>query len=176
MEAIKKTICVLLLFLSGLAYSQSAATHTVYIFLSENCPLSQNYIGTLNKLYDAYGAKSGVEFTGVFSNYFSGKKSIREFQDKYDVKFPLIKDKDGRFRERFGATVTPEVFVVDKNALLVYAGRIDDSFYDIGKRRNETTTHDLENVLRQISSGEHLSGLTKTQAVGSAISLKKKNG
>jgi peroxiredoxin len=173
MKTIKKIGVLLLLLVSTYSNAQKAASSfTVYVFLSENCSLSQNYIEKLNSLYSKYKSET-IVFSGVFSNYFSTKKTIESFKGKYAIQFPVTKDKEGRLREHFGATVTPEVFVTDKNAMVIYSGRIDDSFYDIGKKRNEVTTNDLEDILKRISTGAHISGITKTQAVGSVISLKK---
>jgi peroxiredoxin len=173
MKRVKHNLLVLFIAAAFSSFAQQPAPgYSVYVFLSENCPLTQSYIEKLNSLYTSHKSDN-IVFAGVFSNYFSTKKTIDDFKNKYTVTFPLIKDKEGKLRERFGATVTPEVFVVDKNAMLIYSGRIDDSFYDIGKKRNEVTTNDLENILQKIASGSGFSGLTKTQAIGSVISLKK---
>jgi peroxiredoxin len=173
MKTIKKISVVLLLLCSVYGYTQKTSpSYTVYIFLSENCSLSQNYVEKLNALYKKYNSET-IVFNGIFSNYFSNKKTIEVFKDKYEIQFPVAKDKEGRLRERFGATVTPEVFVTNQNQIVIYSGRIDDSFYDIGKKRNEVTANDLDDILKRISTGGHISGITKTQAIGSVISLKK---
>jgi thiol-disulfide isomerase/thioredoxin len=142
----------------------------VYIFLSETCPICQSYTLTLKELYSKYHNQQ-VEFVGVFPNYYSDRKSIEEFQKKYSVPFKVITDKDGVLAKKLKASITPEVFVL-KNNLELYSGRIDDSFYAIGKRRTVITSTELSNALAEITSSQKVK-TPKTIAVGCIISSTK---
>ena len=64
--------------------------------------------------------------------------------------------------------MTPEIFVEGKPGVILYSGRIDDSFYAVGKRRNSITTHELEDALLQITSKQPIK-VPRTQAVGCVI-------
>jgi hypothetical protein len=71
-----------------------------------------------------------------------------------------------------GVRVTPEVAVFvpyTSGARMVYRGRIDDKYVDLGKERPQPTTHDLERVLMAIVEGKHVAP-TMTRAVGCFIS------
>lgn len=151
-------------FSQGTIDNPDQSKTTVYIFLSETCPICQSYTLTLKKLYSEYPS---VEFIGVFPNYFSDTNTISEFQKEYSIPFKLIKDGHGLLAKKLKATITPEVFVVTNN-FVDYSGRIDDSFYAIGKRRNVITSSELNEVLSQLSSGKKVR-TSLTQAVGCII-------
>jgi len=145
----------------------SSAPVTVYIFLSETCPICQSYTLTLKTLYTKYSARP-VKFIGVFPNYYSGEKSLAEFKKKYEIPFALVTDKSGKLSKRLKAGITPEVFVEDDKRTILYSGRIDDSFYAVGKRRTVITSNDLDNALAAITTGKKVAQ-PKTQAVGCII-------
>ena len=70
-----------------------------------------------------------------------------------------------------GATTTPEAAVFVRHATeptLVYRGRIDDRYVDIGRTRPAPTRHDLDEVIAAIRSGR-TPALRSTPAVGCLI-------
>jgi hypothetical protein len=81
-------------------------------------------------------------------------------------------DTNGELTKQFHATITPEVFVTDENKMTVYSGRVDDSYYRIGKRRKIITSTDLDDALLKIINNQKVE-IAKTQAVGCLISLSK---
>ncbi|MFL5764475.1 MAG: redoxin family protein [Bacteroidia bacterium] len=144
---------------------------TVYVFLSESCPICQSYTITLKDLYRKYHPKN-VNFIGVFPNYDSDPDSVAAFRKKYNIPFGLVTDKNGALTKHFKATITPEVFVENSGRLVLYSGRIDDAFYSLGKRRNVVSTHDLDDALNAITAGQKLKP-QNTEAVGCLITVSK---
>ena len=67
-----------------------------------------------------------------------------------------------------GATVTPEVAVV-AGGRVVYRGRIDDRYVDLGRERPAPTRRDLFEALTAIVARKPVAR-AKTQAVGCYIS------
>ena len=45
----------------------------------------------------------------------------------YGLEHPILRDETGVVGRAYGATNTPNMFVIDKNGVLVYAGAIDNS-------------------------------------------------
>jgi len=162
-------LSVLILGLCGFTQKSPPKETTVYIFLSETCPICQSYTLTLKELYTKYSNKS-VKFIGVFPNYYADLDSIQAFKNKYIIPFDLIIDKNAELTKRFGATITPEVFIENEEHLILYSGRIDDSFYSIGKRRKLITSSDLGDALAAITENQKIKPY-KTQAVGCIINL-----
>ena len=145
---------------------------TVYIFLLEDCVISQNYTALLNKLALEYKDKK-VGFLGLFPNSFSRDSTITAFKNKYHVVFPLKTDHYQTMTKKLGATITPEVAVFDqqKNVLL-YRGRINNQYERVGRRRKEASTAELENVLKAWVNHENIA-FTEAKAVGCFINLNK---
>lgn len=152
------------------AANDSTEKFTVYIFLSETCPICQSYTVKLKELYALYHTQN-VQFLGVFPNYYSTAEDISAFGKKYGIPFKLVQD-TGALAGKLKATVTPEAFVTSAAGAILYSGRIDDSFYKIGRRRNVISSHDLKDAISNILSGNPVS-IPKTQAVGCMISLSK---
>jgi peroxiredoxin len=172
----KTFIIVILMSLSTFLFAQnktaavSKAT-TVYIFLSETCPICQSNTLTLKDLYKKYN-EDNIHFVGVFPNYYSTQKSIDEFKKKYAIPFELMLDQNGELTKHFKATITPEVFVEDAYNQILYRGRIDDSFYSLGKRRNVITFTELADALAAIALKQAIK-IVQTQPVGCTISASK---
>src|SRR5688572_2985520 len=66
----------------------------VAVFLSCECPISQKYVPVLNKIYEAYGEKDGIQWKFIVPDRIS-KKALKAFVKEYEVKFPIEID-DGK--------------------------------------------------------------------------------
>ena len=165
------TISLVIIFASGFTPKIPLPKTTVYVFLSETCPICQSYTLTLKELYNKYKDQH-IDFIGVFPNYYSTQKSIEEFRKNYSIPFGLTLDKNSVFTNHFKATITPEVFVETTDKKIIYSGRIDDSFYALGKRRTIITSTELADALSQIASKQPVK-TPKTQAVGCIIDASK---
>lgn len=110
------------------ANAQTIAAHkaTAFVFLSTQCPVSKVYAPRLNALAERCRAR-GVQFIGVFSNMQEGQAEVTAFAHDRHFAFPVVRDADAKFVQRFGATMTPQVFVVVPSGKVVYQGRIDDN-------------------------------------------------
>ena len=141
---------------------------TVFIFTSTYCPISNRYAPEVRRLATAYASR-GVRFRLVYPNPVETAKGIREHMTAFgyagvvealrDQKFALVKF--------VGATITPEAAIV-VGGKVVYRGRIDDRYVDLGLERPAATTHDLGDALAAIVIGTPVPHPT-TQAVGCFI-------
>ena len=150
-----------------LAGAGICAPHKVYVFLGETCPVSRHYTLTLRNLHAQYASEE-LEFIGVFPNRLSTPTAIAAFQEKYMLPFSCIRDSAHTWVNRLGATVTPEVVVVDSSNAAIYRGRIDNTFARVGKRRRVVTARDLADVLNAICNNTPLT-FRQTQAIGCFI-------
>jgi hypothetical protein len=148
--------------------SAIADSFTVYIFLLEDCTISQNCTAALRQLHKKYASES-IQFVGLFPNRFSKKRSIRRFRKKYQIPFELRQDPHQAMARRVGATITPEVAVWNKGKdELVYLGRVDDTYAALGQRRTTATSHDLRDALQAIKEGR-VPTVQRTKPVGCFI-------
>jgi peroxiredoxin len=139
----------------------------VYIFLSPECPLCQSYSLTLRNLYDQYHQK-GIEMIGIIPGADFTTAQIIEYRIKYKIPFTLLKDEKFLIVRKYKGTTTPEVVVVNGAGMLMYQGRIDNWAYELGKKRNVITEHDLQNVLELIATNKPVK-VTRTKPVGCFI-------
>jgi len=143
---------------------------SVYIFMLEDCPLTQFYTLAFRNLYEEY-KDYNIAFIGLFPNRFSKPEKIDSFQQKYKISFPLKTDYFKSKTKEFGATVTPEVVIYNHTFQeILYKGRVDNAYYKVGKKRGQTTTSDLKDALESIARGEPIA-IKETEAVGCYINL-----
>lgn len=134
----------------------------VIIFVSTTCPVSNDYNSRMEALYQEYKNK-GVAFIGINSNKEESVEEIKEHSKKNNLNFPILKDFGNKIADRFEATYTPEVFVLNSNFELLYHGRIDDS-----RKIKNVKQEDLRNALNEILSGKEVS-VKETKAFGCTI-------
>lgn len=140
----------------------------VYVFLGENCVISQHYTLPLRELHAQYAAQ-GVDFVGLFPNGYSTEAGIAAFEAKYQLPFALQKDSAQAMTQRFGVKVTPEVVVYDvAHDTVRYQGRIDDQYARVGRRRLHPTTAELADALAALTQGQPVP-VARQPAVGCFI-------
>jgi peroxiredoxin len=139
---------------------------TVVCFLGTECPLVQLYSTRLSQMADEFRDR-GVQFVGINSNFHDTTDDIRQFLKRQSLSFPLVRDEDNIIADRFGATRTPEVFVLDHKLSVTYQGRIDDQ-YEPGVARNTAIRHDLRVAIEEMLAGNSVT-VAKVDAVGCMI-------
>ena len=107
----------------------------------------------------------GVSLYGVLSNPDIGGRESAEFVDDFGVEFPVILDSAGDLTRRLGPRVTSESFVISTANRIVYRGRIDDRFAAVGRLRTRITSHDLRDIVEDVSRGGRAEPY-ETEAVG----------
>ncbi|HEY4651759.1 MAG TPA: redoxin domain-containing protein [Pontibacter sp.] len=102
----------------------------VLVFTNNTCPYAKLYENRLVTLSSAYASK-GVQF--IFINpgvgLGEGSETLEDLAGK-NYKFPYLADEGQKLSARFGATKTPEVFVLHNTGdsfVLKYKGAIDDN-------------------------------------------------
>ncbi|HZW29934.1 MAG TPA: redoxin domain-containing protein [Isosphaeraceae bacterium] len=123
----------------------------VVAFVDTECPLANLFVPSLIELHKEYAGK-GVQFLAINSSNQDSFISVSaDAQDRH-VPFPVLKDFDQKVANAFGATRTPEVFLLDAHRVIRYHGRIDDQ-YGIGFRRDRPSRRDLKEALDELLAG-----------------------
>jgi hypothetical protein len=152
-------------------FEPSRAKATVFIFVRTDCPVSNRYAPEIRRVYEEFIPR-GAAFWLVYVDPSESAETIREHMKEYDYRLGALRDPKHALVRMTGARVTPEAAVFRQTKgvpEMVYRGRIDDRYVDLGKMRPAPTTHDLERVLQEIVNGKQVSPET-TQAVGCFIS------
>jgi len=141
-------------------YRDSAAV--VVVFIATQCPVSNAYNGRMVELASTYQPK-GFQFLGINSNKQESVDEIVRHSLRNRFPFPVLKDQGNVVADQFGATRTPEVYVILPSRRVAYHGRIDDS-------QNEANIHsrDLKDALDAILAGRPVPR-PETRAFGCTI-------
>jgi hypothetical protein len=140
----------------------------VYIFTSTDCPISNRYAPEVRRLAAAF-AQKGVLFRLVYPARSDAPDAIRAHMSaySYDGVAEAVRDPDFALVKFVGATITPEAAIV-ADGRVVYRGRIDDRYVDLGVERPAPTRRDLADAIAATLAGKPVASAT-TQAVGCFI-------
>jgi thiol-disulfide isomerase/thioredoxin len=139
----------------------------VLIFVRTDCPISNRYAPTIQKLSAAHVGKA--LFWLVYPDKTETPENIRTHDKEYGYKIPSLRDPQMALVKESQAQITPEAAVFDGKGRLVYHGRIDNLYEEIGRARTVATTHELEDAIEATLSGKTVRARS-TQAVGCYIS------
>ena len=144
----------------------SGTSATVIVFLYASCPLCQRTAPVLEKLWKEKQPR-GVQVLGVFTDGTS-VDDLEKYKKDYDISFPLLVDKGGKVAAALSATVTPQAFVLDRDAKVRYMGRIDDLYQVRGVQSQVPVREDLREALSDTLAGSAVR-VPRTLPVGCAI-------
>jgi alkyl hydroperoxide reductase subunit AhpC len=116
----------------------------------------------MNSLYKDYSDKQ-VSFVAINSNKAESIEDIKSHAKEKGFKFPVLKDWNNVVANKLGATVTPEIYVLNPGLEILYHGRIDNS-----SKVDKVTSNDLRNVLDEILNSKPIA-VRSTKAFGCTI-------
>ena len=137
---------------------------TVVVWLSAQCPVVKGYKDRINEIAAAYQAK-GINFVGVNSNATEDLAWVKSNIAEFGYKFPVLIDKGNVLADKWGATVTPEVYFLDEKNVLQYHGAID----------NDRSGSNITDPFLKTAFDSSLAGkpIAKTKAAAFGCSIKK---
>jgi peroxiredoxin len=121
----------------------------VVMFIATKCPVSNAYNDRMGAIAREYSSK-GIQFVGINSNKAESAEEVAAHAQEHRLTFPIAKDPGNKVADLYGATRTPEVFVLSPKGDLLYHGRIDESQDDPKNVRSP----DLRNALDAILAGK----------------------
>ena len=144
---------------------ENAGKPVVLLFVRTDCPISNRYAPLIQRISSHYAAK--VAFSLVYPGKSSSAERIRQHESDYGYKLPALRDPQHALVLQAQVQVTPEAAVFDANHRLVYHGRIDNLYEDVGRARPAATTHELDDAIQAALNGK--APPTNTPAVGCYI-------
>jgi hypothetical protein len=146
-------------------HSDSAALYLL-VFLSPECPLSQNYTLVLNDLQKKFSRE--VSLHGIIPGRMYSEQVVQQFVKDYTMRFPVWIDLKKELSNYVHASVTPEVVLLNKSGALVYRGAIDDWVQAFGKKKAKAKVHYLEDAIKAYLQNKNVA-VKKTSPVGCLI-------
>lgn len=117
----------------------------VIVFTSHECPIANGYAPTLGRLASEW-AGQGVRLYIVYVDPDLTREQAQAHSRDYALPGTLLLDPAQRLAEPLGVTRTPEAVVLSA-AGMVYRGRIDDQWQELGARTPEAAVHDLRDAV-----------------------------
>lgn len=147
----------------------------VVAFLGVECPLVKLYAPRLADLAREYESR-GVTVLGVDSNQQDAVTELAAFAREYKLDFPLLKDADQAVMQQFAAVRTPQVFVLDAQRTIRYAGRIDDQYGFTATGQNyqmpQPKRRDLATAIDELLAGGAVT-VPNTESPGCRIAARR---
>lgn len=142
----------------------------VVAFLGTECPLAKLYGPRMQQLSEEF-ASQGVTFIGINSNRQDSITEMANHARIHNMEFPFLKDVGNAVADQFGATRTPQIFVLDGDRNVQYHGRIDGQYSfgaGVGYAAPQLDRRDLAVALEELLAGKEVS-VPVTEAKGCLI-------
>jgi peroxiredoxin len=148
---------------------------TIVVFTCNHCPFAKSYQGRIKDIARDYKNK-GINLVAINPNDAeeypddSYANMIKRAKTK-KYNFPYLRDRTQKTAVKYGAVVTPHIFLLDSKKRLYFRGPIDDSWRDPDKVENRYLREAIDAML----AGEKLVN-DKRRAMGCSIKWLKARG
>ncbi len=148
-------------------FAAKPASVTVLLFVSNDCPIANRYAPEIQRLHDRFACR-GAAFWLVHADPSESPVEIQQHARLYHLDLPLIRDPHHQLTRLAKAEVTPSAAVFFPGRKLIYHGRIDDRFVELGRERPEAMNHDLAEAIEAALSHKRVP-VSAAKAVGCYI-------
>lgn len=132
-----------------------------------SCPYVKRHYraDTMEKLAKRYD--SGVVWLAVNSTWSNEPEDTRSWKKEQGFAYATLQDADGKLGRLYGATTTPDMFVIDPDGVLRYAGAIDDD----PRGKSESPDNYVDGALQALMAGANPDP-SQTRAYGCSVKYK----
>jgi thiol-disulfide isomerase/thioredoxin len=140
----------------------------VIVFLANHCPVVRAYEDRVIDFTKDYKGK-GVKVVGFAVSQAEGDKlpGIKDYMKENKSNYIYGYDESQAIGKAYGASNTPQFFVLDKERKIRYTGAMDDS-----QREDKVTKTYLRDAVDAVLKGESVA-VEETRPVGCGVSYKK---
>jgi len=140
----------------------------VLVFLGNHCPVVQAYEDRIIDFTSDYKNK-GVKVVGVSVNDLDSDRlpAIKNYIKEKKSNYVYGYDESQQIGRAYGATNTPQFFVLDKDRVIKYLGAMDDNM--AGAQVTKTYLRDAVNAVLKGDSPE----VSETQPKGCGVKYKR---
>jgi len=140
----------------------------VLVFLGNHCPVVQAYEDRVIDFVNDFKGKS-VKLVGVSVNDLDSDRlpAIKSYVKDKGSNYVYGYDESQKLGKAYGAVVTPQFFVLDKDRVIRYTGAMDDNMSE-----NKVTKTYLKDAVNALLAGETVE-VTETQPKGCGVKYKR---
>jgi peroxiredoxin len=143
-------------------HSLAGQNGTLLLFVATRCPISNAYNERMAALAKEYSGR-GFAVIGINPNRTEPADEVAKHAAENGLNFTVLKDPGNVVADYFGASFTPEAYLFDRDWVLRYHGRIDDSRNPAG-----ITSQDLRVAMEALRAGKAVP-VAETKAFGCTI-------
>jgi len=139
----------------------------VLVFIRRDCPVSSRYAPVIQQISAQH--ERDASFWLVFPDKAETPQTIHNYLREYAYRLPALRDPEHALVKLAQVQITPEVAVFNRSHQLLYDGRIDNWYRDLGRSRPAPTTHELADAI-QAALGDKIPAAHEVRGVGCYIS------
>ena len=139
----------------------------VLVFIRRDCPVSSRYAPVIQQISAQH--ERDASFWLVFPDKAETPQTIHNYLREYAYRLPALRDPEHALVKLAQVQITPEVAVFNRSHQLLYDGRIDNWYLDLGRSRPAPTTHELADAI-QAALGDKIPAAHQVRGVGCYIS------
>jgi peroxiredoxin len=153
---------------ASLSLSDLKEDVVVLVFLGNHCPVVQRYEDRLIDFTNDYKDK-GVRVVGVSVNDLDSDRlpKIKEYMKDHKSNYTYGYDESQAIGRAYGAVVTPQFFVLDKERKIRYTGLMDDNMNEAKVKKTY-----LRDAVDAVLKGEN-PAVDETNPQGCSVKYKK---
>lgn len=122
----------------------------VLVFTCNHCPVAKAYEDRLIALQRDFADKGATLVAVNVSNLPADQlDKMKERAKEKGFNFPYLYDSSQKIGRNYGATVTPHVFVINKDRKIAYVGAIDDNM-----QAKDVKKHYLRDAVEALIAGK----------------------
>jgi peroxiredoxin len=138
------------------------------IIMSNHCPYVRSYLDCLKGIQSDFSAEN-TTLVGINGNDDSrypedSFDNMKTFAKEYRLNFPYLRDATQDVIRCFGATCTPEVFLINQSGVICYRGAVDDGV----RQLQGAQVHHLREAIAQLLNHQSVT-ISATKPIGGAI-------
>lgn len=122
----------------------------VLVFTCNHCPVAQAYEQRMNEfLKSVVGQKVRLVAINCSLEPADSLEKMKEHAAERKLQYPYLSDPSQDVGRAYGATVTPHVFVLDRNRKIAYMGAFDDNFVE-----DRVEEHYVSDAVKAVLAGK----------------------
>ncbi len=145
-----------------------AKPYLVVVFTCNSCPCSRDYEDRIKALAEKYKDKLAVVAINANLIKEDNLNAMKKRAEDRGYNFTYLQDETQKVAKAYGATYTPEFFLLNSDRKVIYMGALDDK-----DDPDKVTTRFLEDALNAVESGK-TPGRAETLARGCMVRYKKR--
>ncbi len=134
---------------------------TCVFFFIPDCPASKLDMAEMVKLHKKY-SNSGLKISAILSDPAPNDSILQRSIKDYRFEIPIKFDSTLALAKLYGATTTPQVFLFDKDSMVVYNGQVTNYYYQYGRHKTKATKYYLEDAIVSLINNQAVEVKTTT--------------